>query len=98
MYPLFLLLSPLSALDTVIVGNVVFGPWGYKIQLIVLSTCSLAHAARLLADPTNLVPRPNSMGFVWGGVGRAVIQFMLFAALFAMLAILATSVTPCYPL
>ena len=37
-------------------------------------------------------------GFVWGGVGRAVMQFMHFLAIFAMLAILATSVTPWYPL
>ena len=34
----------------------------------------------------------------WGGVGRALTQFMHFSAAFAMLAVLATSVTPCYPL
>ena len=38
------------------------------------------------------------MGFVWGGVGRALIQLMQFLAIFAMLAVLATSVTLCYPL
>ena len=43
-------------------------------------------------------PGPDSMGFVWGGVGRALMQFMHFSAIFGMLAVLATSVTPCYPL
>ena len=38
------------------------------------------------------------MGFVGGGVGRALMQFMHFLAIFAMLAVLATSVTPWYPL
>ena len=39
------------------------------------------------------------MGFVWGGVGRALfMQFMHFSAIFGMLAFLATSVTPWYPL
>ena len=37
-------------------------------------------------------------GFVWGGVGRALLQFMHFSAIFAMLAVLATSVTLWYPL
>ena len=41
---------------------------------------------------------PDSIGFVWGGVGRALTQFMHFPAIFAMLAVLATSVTPWYPL
>ena len=45
-----------------------------------------------------MFPGPDSMGFVWGGVGRALMQFMHFSAIFAMLAIcrhiLATSVTP----
>ena len=41
---------------------------------------------------------PGSMGFVWGGVGRALVQLMHFSAIFAMSAVLATSVTPCYPL
>ena len=36
------------------------------------------------------------MGFVWDRVGR--LQFMHFLAIFAMLVVLATSVTPCYPL
>ena len=43
-------------------------------------------------------PGPDSMGFVWGGVGRALMQFMHFLAIFAMLAVLATLVTPWYPL
>ena len=38
------------------------------------------------------------IGFVWGGVGRALLQFMHFSAIFAMLVVLATSVTPWYPL
>ena len=41
---------------------------------------------------------PDSMGFVWGGVGRALVQFMHFSAIFVMLAVLATLVTPWYPL
>ena len=44
-----------------------------------------------------MFPGPYSMGFVWGGVGRALMQFMHLFAIFAMLAVLATSVTPCYP-
>ena len=43
-------------------------------------------------------PGPDSMGSVWGGVGRALMQFMHFSAIFAMVAVLATSVTPWYPL
>ena len=38
----------------------------------------------------------NAMGFVWGGSGRALMQFMHFPAIFAMLAVLATSMTPWY--
>ena len=38
------------------------------------------------------------MGFVWGGVGRALVHFMHFPAIFGMLAVLATSVTAWYPL
>ena len=45
-----------------------------------------------------MFPGPDSIGFVWGGVGRALMQFMHFSAIFVMLAVLATSVTPCYPL
>ena len=45
-----------------------------------------------------MFPGPDSIGFVWGGVGRALMQFMHFLAIFAMLAILEISVTPCYPL
>ena len=40
-----------------------------------------------------MFPGPGSMGFVWGGVGRALIQVMHFPAIFGMLAVLATSVT-----
>ena len=39
----------------------------------------------------------GSIGFVWGGVGRALMQFMQFLAFFSMLAVLATSVTLWYP-
>ena len=45
-----------------------------------------------------MFPGLDSMGFVWGGVGRKMMQFMHFLAIFAMLAVLATSVTPWYPL
>ena len=45
-----------------------------------------------------MFPGADSIGFVWGGVGRALVQFMHFSAIFAMLAVLATSVTPWYPL
>ena len=38
------------------------------------------------------------IGFVWGEVGRALMQFMHFSAIFAMLAVLADPVTPWYPL
>ena len=41
-----------------------------------------------------MLPVPDSMGFVWGGVGRVLVQFMHFSAIFAILAVLATSVTP----
>ena len=41
-------------------------------------------------------PGADSMGFVWGGVGRALVQVMHFSAIFVMWAVLATSVTPCY--
>ena len=37
------------------------------------------------------------MWFVWGGGGRALVRFMHFSAIFAMLAVLATSVFLCYP-
>ena len=45
-----------------------------------------------------MFPGPNSIGFVLGGVGRALMQFMPFSAIFGMLAVLATSVNPWYPL
>ena len=38
-----------------------------------------------------MFPGLNSIGFVWGGVGRALMQFMHFSAIYAMLAVLATS-------
>ena len=40
-----------------------------------------------------MFPGPDSMGFVWGGVGQALVHFMHFLAVFAMLAVLATSAT-----
>ena len=40
-----------------------------------------------------MFPGPDSIGFVWGGVGRALMQFMHFSAIYAILAVLATSVT-----
>ena len=43
-----------------------------------------------------MFPGPVSIGFVWGGVGRALMQFMHFFSHFAMLAVLATSVTLWY--
>ena len=48
-------------------------------------------------EPKKVFPGPDSIGFVWGGVGRALMQFMHFSAIFGMLAVLATSVTPWYP-
>ena len=45
-----------------------------------------------------MFPGPDSMGFVWGGVGRVLMQLMHFSAIFPILAVLATSVTLCYPL
>ena len=45
-----------------------------------------------------MFPGPDSIAFVWGGVGRALMQFMHCSAILAMLADLATSVTPWYPL
>ena len=35
-----------------------------------------------------------SMGFVWGGVGRALMQFMHFSAIFAMFVDLGDPVVP----
>ena len=46
-----------------------------------------------------MFPGPDSMGFVWAEWdGRALVQFMHFSAIFAMLEVLATSVAPWYPL
>ena len=45
-----------------------------------------------------MFPGPDSMGFVWSGVGQALVPLMHFSAIFAMLAVLATSVTLCYTL
>ena len=42
-----------------------------------------------------MFPAPDSMGFVGGEVGRALLQVMHFLAIFGMLAVLAT---PWYPL
>ena len=44
-----------------------------------------------------MFPSPDTMEFVWGGVGRAPMQFMHFLNIFATLAFLATLVTPRYP-
>ena len=41
---------------------------------------------------------PDSIGFVWSGVGCALMELMQFSAIFAMLAVLATLVTLWYPL
>ena len=49
-------------------------------------------------EPKKCFRVPTPLGFVWGGLGRALMQFMHFPAIFAMLAVLATSVTPWYPL
>ena len=45
-----------------------------------------------------MFPGPDSMRFVWGGVGRALMQLMHFLAIRALLAVVVTSVNPCYPL
>ena len=45
-----------------------------------------------------MFPGFDSVGFVWGGVGRAHVQLMHFLAMFGMLVVLATSVTLWYPL
>ena len=37
---------------------------------------------------------PDSIGFVWSGVGGALVQFMQFTIVFAMSAFLATLLTP----
>ena len=39
-------------------------------------------------------PGPDSMGFVWGGVGRALVQFMHFLAIFGMFVDLGDPVVP----
>ena len=44
-------------------------------------------------EPKKVFPGPDSMGFVWGGVGRALMQFMHFSAI---LLCSSTSVTPWY--
>ena len=44
-----------------------------------------------------MFPGSDSIGFVWGGVGRELMQFMHFSAIFAMFGVLATSVTLWYP-
>ena len=41
-------------------------------------------------EPKNMFPGTNSMEFVWSGVGRALMQFMHFSAIFGMLVVLAT--------
>ena len=44
-------------------------------------------------QPKKVFPGPNSSGFVWSGVGRAL-QCMQFSAIFAMPVVFATVVTP----
>ena len=46
-------------------------------------------------EPENCVV-PDSVRFVWGGVGHALLQFMHFSAVVATLAILTASVTLWY--
>ena len=41
-----------------------------------------------------MFPGPDSMGFVWGGVGRALMQLMHFSAIFAMFVDLGDPVVP----
>ena len=41
-----------------------------------------------------MFPGPDSMGLVFGGVGRALVQLMHFSAIVGMLAILAISMNP----
>ena len=41
---------------------------------------------------------PDFMGLVWSTVGRVLMRFMQLLVVFAMLAFLATLVTPWYPL
>ena len=49
-------------------------------------------------EPKKFFRVPTLWGLYGGGVGRVLMQFMHFSAIFAMLAVLATSVTPWYPL
>ena len=44
-------------------------------------------------EPKKRFRVPTPWGFVWAGVGRALMQFMHFSAILAMLVVLATSVT-----
>ena len=44
-----------------------------------------------------MFPGPDSTGFVWGGVGRALVQFMHFSANFAMTAFLGDLSDPVVP-
>ena len=41
-----------------------------------------------------MFPGPDSMRFVWGEVGRALMQFMPFSAIFAMFVDLGDPVVP----
>ena len=49
-------------------------------------------------EPKKYFPGPDSMWFVWSVVGRALMRFMHFSTIFAMSALLVTSVTLWYPL
>ena len=44
-----------------------------------------------------MFPGPDSIGFVWGGVGRALMQFMHLFAIFAMLAVFGDLGDPVLP-
>ena len=41
---------------------------------------------------------PDSMGFVWGRMGQALMQFMQISAIFAISPVLATLATPVVPI
>ena len=42
-------------------------------------------------------PGPDSMGFVWGGVRRALMQFMQFSAIFGILTVFGDLNDPMLP-
>ena len=64
--------------------------FGSKIMNLLVFFCSILDK--------KVFPGPDSMGFVWGRLGRALLQFMQLLVVFAMLAVFATLVTQWYPL